>query len=245
MSYDAEGNALLRAVEPKVLRAFEAQLRAIELRRNHVLYSLGTELDRVYFPLSGLVGIRAETIDGDFIESAIVGREGSIGAFEACGSRHFFAEAVAQVPGRALHMSAAAYRMMFEASPALRTAVHRYVEQLMSETRQFVVCNTLHSVEERLSRTLLEALDKSGLGDTLPLTQEALARMLGVQRTTVALIMSRLQREGITNGRRGEIHVLDLPALEQFSCSCRTSLVRTRAAISQAREPACEAVIAA
>lgn len=246
MSFDnAEVNALLRAVEPAVRSQFKAQFRAIDLRRHHVLYNLGTELDRVYFPLSGLVGIRAETAEGEFIESAIVGREGSIGAFEACGSRQYSAEAVVQVPGRALAMSAAAYRDLFEASPALRTAVHRYVEQLMSETRQFVVCNTLHSVEQRLSRTVLEALEKSGLDDTLPLTQQALARMLGVQRTTVALILSRLQREGITNGRRGVLRVIDMDGLERLACSCRLSLRATRDAISNARQPACEAVVAA
>lgn len=241
----ANANELLRVVEPGVRAAFAGQLRPIELRRDEILYSLGTPLERVYFPVSGLVGIRAETIEGEFIESAIVGREGSIGAFEACGSRRYFAEAVVQVGGRALQMSAAAYRDLFEASPALRTAIHRYVEQLLSETRQSVVCTSLHSVEERLSRTLFEALDKSGFQDTLPLTQQALAQMLGVQRTTVAQIVSRLQRDNILNGRRGAIRVVDRAALERIACSCRASLRQTRDAIANVAAPACEAVIAA
>ena len=240
-----DGNQLLRSVEPAVRARFAGRVQLVELARDDVLYSQGSPLDRVFFPLSGLIGIEAETADGEAVESAIVGSEGAIGAFEACGSRMFFAEAVVQIPGRAARLSAAAYRELFDESPSLRTAVHRYVEQLMSETRQFVVCNSLHAVEARLSRILLEALDKSGLEDTLPLTQQAIGRMLGAQRTTVTLIIARMQRDGVLSGRRGAIKIEDRAALEQSACSCRTILQFTRMAIAAAREPACEEVIAA
>lgn len=240
-----DGNQLLRAVEPAVRSRFAARLQLVDLARDDVLYSQGSQLDRVFFPLSGLVGIQAETADGEAVESAIVGSEGAIGAFEACGSRMFFAEAMVQIPGRAARMSAAAYRDLFDESPSLRTAVHRYVEQLMSETRQFVVCNSLHAVEARLSRILLEAHDKSGVKDTLPLTHQAIAKMLGAQRTTVALIISRMQRDGVLSGRRGTLTIEDRPALEQAACSCRATLQFTRMAIAAAKEPACEEVIAA
>jgi CRP-like cAMP-binding protein len=240
-----DDNQLLRSVETAVRLRFAPRLQVVELSRDDILYSQGSTLDRVFFPFSGLVGIQAETADGEAVESAIVGSEGAIGAFEACGSRMFFAEAMVQIPGRAARLSAAAYRDLFEESPALRTAVHRYVEQLMSETRQFVVCNSLHAVEARLSRILLEALDKSGLSDTLPLTHNAIGQMLGAQRTTVALIISRMQRDGVLSGRRGTITIEDRPALEQAACSCRATLMFTRMAIAAAREPACEEVIAA
>jgi CRP-like cAMP-binding protein len=134
---------------------------------------------------------------------------------------------------------------LFEASPGLRTAVHRYMEQLISETRQFVVCNSLHPVEARLARLLLEALGKSALDHTLPLTHQALARMLGAQRTTVAMIVSRLQRESVLSGGRGIIKIEDEKALEKLACGCRESLQLTRSEIHADRNPACEEVIAA
>ncbi|HEY0447448.1 MAG TPA: Crp/Fnr family transcriptional regulator [Allosphingosinicella sp.] len=239
------GNQLLEAVEASVQARFAAKVQRIELKRDEVLYSQGSDLERVYFPTSGLIGIQAETADGETVESSIVGREGAIGAFEACGSRKFFAEAVVQIPGSAARMSASVYRDLFEQSPALRTAVHRYVEQLMSETRQYVVCNSLHPVEARLARILLESIDKSGLDHTLPLTQNALGRMLGAQRTTVALIISRMQRQGVLSGRRGTLTIEDRSALEAIACSCREALQFTRRAIHAAREPTCEEVIAA
>jgi CRP-like cAMP-binding protein len=240
-----ERNTILASVEPDLRERFEPTFRTISLDRGDTLYSAGSELDRVTFPLRGLIGIQAETADGGFVESALVGREGAIGAFEACGSRQYMAEAVVQIAGSAVQMSAAAYRELFEASPAVRTAVHIHVEQLLSETRQFVVCNTLHSAEQRLIRTLLEARDKSGAGDTLPLTQDMLGRMLGLQRTTVALTLSKLDDSGVIERGRGTVTLVDAASLEHRACSCRSALRHVVRAIGEQDEPACEAVVAA
>lgn len=238
-------NVILAAVGPAVRTRFESQFKIIDLKRGETLHNAGVALDRVTFPLRGLIGIQAETADGGFVESARVGREGAIGAFEACGSGQYMAEAVVQIPGSAVQMSAAAYRELFEASPEVRTAVHIHVEQLLSETRQFVVCNTLHSAEQRLIRTLLEARDKSGAGDTLPLTQYMLGRMLGLQRTTVALLLSKLEDKGALERSRGALTVVDVGLLEHLTCSCRASLRHVIAAVGDTNEPACEAVVAA
>ena len=245
MDSEVLANEMLAAVEPHVRPQFARHVQIVDLQRGDILFSQGSRLDRVYFLLSGLVGILAETPDGETIDSAIIGREGAVGAFEACGSRQFFAEAVVQVPGRAARMSAAAYRELFEASPGIRSAVHRYVEQLMSETRQFMVCNSMHDVEARLCRTIIEVLDKSRMPSVVPLTQHTLARMLGAQRTTAAETLSRLERDGVLSKRRGEIEVLDRAALERLACSCCEAIRETRAAIQASNQPACEAVLAA
>jgi CRP-like cAMP-binding protein len=245
MSLGIERNTILATLEPAVRDRFDASFKEIELVRGVTLYSAGAELERVTFPLKGLVGIQAETADGGFVESALVGREGAIGAFEACGSRQYMAEAVVQIPGAAVQMSAAAYRELFDASPAVRTAVHIHVEQLLGETRQFVVCNTLHSAEQRLVRTILEAHEKSGNGDTLPLTQDMLGRMLGLQRTTVALILGQLEDKGVIERKRGAVTLVDMAGLENRSCSCRTALRHVVRAIGDADEPSCEAAVAA
>ena len=245
MDSEVLANELLGAVEPHVRPQFAKHVQMVDLERGEVLFSQGSRLDRVYFLTSGLVGILAETPDGETIDSAIIGREGAVGAFEACGSRQFFAEAVVQVPGRAARMSAVAYRELFDASPSLRTALHRYVEQLMSETRQFIVCNSMHDVEARLCRTILEVLDKSRLETVVPLTQHTLARMLGAQRTTAAETLARLERSGVISKRRGEIEIEDRAAIEALACSCRDAIRHTRAAIQASDEPSCEAAIAA
>ena len=238
------GNSLLAGLESTLRTQVRTQVQLVQLEGGEILYSLGERLNRVYFPLSGLIGILAETPDGDTIDCALVGREGAIGVFEACGSRQFFAEAVVKVPGQAACMTASTYRDLFEQSPALRAAVHRYVEQMMSETRQSVACNSIHEVEARLCRMILEALDRSGLSDALPLTQRAMARMLGAQRTTVAEILARLERDEVVKRKRGAIEIQDRDTLERLCCGCRIAVRIAREAIWAAEEPVCEAVAA-
>ena len=245
MDEEAFGNALLRTLDGGLLEQIAPRPRLVEVRRGEVLIRHSQDIESVYFPVSGLVGIVAETSDGDAVDSALIGNEGGVGIFEACGSRHFSGEAVVHVPGRAVRMAAQAYRQLFERSAELRTAVHRYVEQCISETRQSLLCTATHEMDARLSRLILEALEKGQLGDTLPLTQGTMARILGAQRSTVSECLAKLERDGMVTRRRGALQVEDRAALEATACSCRAAIRVSNDAIWASDEPACEAVLAA
>lgn len=234
-------NHLLRAVEPHVLARFADRLQQAPLGKGDVLHEPGEPVEWVYFPESGLIGVLSETLAGESVESAMVGRDGALGVFEACGSRQSFYRAVVQIPGCARRLRASAYRELFDASSALRTAVHKYVELLLGEARQFVACNALHSVDSRLSRSLLDALDRSGTDTVLPLTQESLAQMLGVQRTTVAVGISALQRAGVIRSGRGAIEILDRAGLERAACACRDTIAFMRRDIQRSDAAVCDA----
>jgi CRP-like cAMP-binding protein len=238
-------NALLRAVEPGLIEQLSPRPRLVNTSRNQVLLSQEGALDFVYFPVSGLIGVLAETADGDTQDAALVGPEGGIGIFEACGSRQYTAEALVHVPGRVVRMTASAYRQLFDLSPSLRTAAHRYVEQCISETRQNLVCTSTHDLEARLCRLVLEAVDRGRLGDTLPLTQSVIARMLGAQRTTISEGLARLEKDGLVTRRRGSLLIEDRDSLAALACGCRDALRLTRETIWRNPEPACEAMLAA
>lgn len=236
-----ERNHLLQAIEPHIRERFERHVQEIELRRGDVLHHQGAPVEWVYFPRQGLIGVFTETIDGESVESAMTGCEGALGVFEACGSRVWFARAVVQIDGVCARMRAAQYRQLFDRSRALKTAVHKYVELLLTEARQLVVCNALHSVENRLSRCMLEALERACLERILPMTQETLSRMIGSQRTTVAVAMSNFQREGLVRGSRGAIEILNPGGLERLACSCRRTVRYAAAEIQSSDDEACEA----
>ncbi len=239
------GNGLLSTLEPGLLERLAPRPRLVAIARGEVLIGHGQALDAVFFPVSGLIGILAETSDGEAVDSGLIGREGGVGIFEACGSRQFSAEAVVHVPGRAVRMAAAAYRQLFELSPNLRTAVHRYVEQCISETRQTLLCTVTHDMDAQLSRLILEALERGHLGDTLPLTQGTMARILGAQRSTISECLARLEREGVLARKRGALQVGDPAALEATACNCRAAIRVSNDAIWRSDEPSCEAVLAA
>lgn len=237
----AFANTLLRAVEPHVLAHFTERLQDFPLSKGDLLHEPGEPVEWVYFPESGLIGVLSETMAGESVESAMVGRDGALGVFEACGSRQSFHRAVVQIPGHARRIRASGYRELFDASSALRTAVHKYVELLLAEARQSVACAALHAVESRLSRTILEALDRSGADTVLPLTQESLAHMLGVQRTTVAVCLSALQRAGVIRSGRGSLEVLDRVGLERAACVCRDTISFMRRDIQRSDAAVCHA----
>ena len=57
-------------------------------------------------------------------------------------------------------------------------------------------------------------------GPDLPLTQEFLAQMMGVRRTSVTGVAQNLQKEGLISYARGHVHILDVEAVRRRSCEC-------------------------
>jgi len=229
-------NALIASIEPELWAQFEDRFTPIEYEEGRDLHQPGQEVHLVQFPTTAVIVLGVETLAGESVNVALLGPEGAVGVFEACGSRQIYHRATVQFGGVVWQSPAATYRTLYESSTSLRTAVHKYIECLMVEARHNVACTALHSVENRLARTLLEACDKCG-SDKLPITQVALAQLLGVQRTTVAAAMSSLQRAGcIRTDRTGGFEVLDYRRLESAACTCRESLAFARNDI-QSRSP--------
>src|SRR5262249_17162805 len=142
-----------------------------------------------------------------------------IGASAGLGARSTFARAIVQLPGTAGWLSASHFHAAASQSQAIRDLIARYNEVLFAQVQQSVACNTLHTLEARLSRWLLEAHDCVD-GKAIPLTQEFLGQMLGVRRTTVTIAARLLQTAGLIRYRRGLIQILDRNALEGISCEC-------------------------
>jgi Crp-like helix-turn-helix domain len=153
------------------------------------------------------------------VETAIIGRAGAIGATAGLGAKWGFARAIVQLPGTALWLSAHAFHQAANQSPAIRDLIVRHNDLLFAQVQQSVACNALHSLEARLCRWLLQAHDCVD-GDAIPLTQDFLAQMLGVRRTTVTFAARLLQSTGVIRYRRGLIQVVDRAALKDMSCEC-------------------------
>lgn len=215
-------------------------MRHVRLPRGQVLQHAGEEVTKVYFPEGLLIGVISALATGETVQTGMIGWDGALGAFEACGTRQSAFQAEVLIEGHAWVMTAEDYRGLYDASPALRIAVHKYVEILLTEARQFVACNALHTVDARLCRSILEALERSCDGQTLPATQETLAQMLGVQRTTVTAAISALQAGGALRTARGQLEVLEPEAIEECACVCREVVQTARAQIYAAADVSCD-----
>ena len=134
-------------------------------------------------------------------------------------TRQSFGRYIVQIPGTASRIPLVRLREAFEASLALRTLLLRYTEALLAQTFQTVACNAVHTVEARCCRWLLSTRDRMNT-DTLPLSHEFLAEMLGVQRSTVSLVTRTFQTAGLITQGRGVITIADRAALEVAACEC-------------------------
>ncbi len=212
-------NRLLAAMRPADFVALKPHLKDVPLIQGTMLQEQGERIEYVYFPHSGMISLVAVMKQGESIETATVGREGAVGAMSGLGPRQAFTRAVVQMPGFAAQISTLKLQSIAEQSQTLREIIVRYNELLLAQVQQSCACNALHEAEARLCRWLLQSRDRSD-SDIVPITQEFLAQMLGVRRTTVTMVASGLQEAGLIRYQRGRIEIIDRKRLEERACEC-------------------------
>ena len=190
-----------------------------QLAQGVVLLEAGEEFDQVYFPHSGMLSLLAVLDDEKAIEVGMVGREGVVGGMSGLGLYKSSVRVVVQLPASVTQIGAAAFRKAVERSVTLRDLCLDYNEVLLSQARVTAACNAVHPLEARLCRWLLHSADRAE-SDTVRLTQGFLAEMIGVQRTSVHDVASRIQDDGIIIYSRGIIKIVDRDALLTRSCGC-------------------------
>jgi CRP-like cAMP-binding protein len=219
------GNRLLAAFPADCVTFLEHDIKQTMLPQGAICHGAGDPIDQVYFPQSGMISCLVATGEGELIETSAVGREGAVGLQAGLGHRTSFTRAVVQIAGKFAMVPAHRLENAANRNPALRELIVRYIETLWAEAQQNAACNAIHDGSSRLCRWLLQASDRIG-GDQLLLTQEFLAEMLGVRRTTVTLLAQELQKKGILHYSRGRITIADRARLEACACECYDAVRR-------------------
>ncbi|HEY6255723.1 MAG TPA: Crp/Fnr family transcriptional regulator [Xanthobacteraceae bacterium] len=212
-------NRLLRRLDPDDLFRLQPNLKKIAMERGTVVHPAGMAIAHVYFPVSGMISIVALMKSGEAIETAIVGREGVVGASAGTNGSKAAGQAVVQISGSAWQIPSVKFSDLYKESASFRTLINNYQTVILLQAQQSAACHALHTVEARLCRWLLQSQDTTGT-DMIPLTQEFLSHMLGVRRTTVSLCAHTLQQAGLISYSRGAIKILDRPGLLDSACEC-------------------------
>ncbi|HWP98987.1 MAG TPA: Crp/Fnr family transcriptional regulator [Vicinamibacterales bacterium] len=216
---DALRNRLLAALPEAERRRLLPHLSRVAFRPRETLHEDDEPLRAVCFPTGGLYSIMAPAVGGERVEVAAVGVDGLIGVLGLFGVEAATGLALAQTEATAVRIDLDALRDEAPHCPELRRLAGRYAHALVGDIVQWVACNRLHSLEERCARWLLAAADASA-SDTLRLTQDLIAEMLGVRRPSVTLAMRALQRTGAVAYSRGRVTIADRGALERAACPC-------------------------
>jgi len=184
-----------------------------------VLYESGDTLRHVYFPTDCIVSLLYVMEDGASAEISVVGNEGLVGIALFMGGETTPSRAIVQSAGHAYRLAGQRLKDEFFRSGPMQSLLLRYTQALIKQMAQTAVCNRHHSVDQQLCRWLLLSLDRL-TSNRLTMTQELIANMLGVRREGVTEAAGKLQKTGVIRYSRGEITVLDRPALEAMCCEC-------------------------
>jgi CRP-like cAMP-binding protein len=212
-------NRALASLAPDDIAFLLPHLRSTDLPQETVLYEAGGTIDRIYFPHAGVVSLVVRLATGEVIEAAMIGREGVVGGLSALDSNVSISMAIVQIAGSASVIGVEHVRRLGEQSVGFRNTLIKHEQVLLAQSQQSAACNATHTIEARLSRWFLRCRDLVG-SDDFQLTQEFIAQMMGVRRTSVSIVANTLQQAGLIKYKRGNIRVTNLEGLRESACEC-------------------------
>jgi CRP-like cAMP-binding protein len=212
-------NLLLASLSPGNLTLLRPHLKLMHVEQRKVLFEAGDEVQACYFPLTAIISLVIGLQNGETVESAMVGCDGVVSASSALDGKISLSKGVVQLAGEIMACPANALKAAAMQSPSLLSLLLRHEQTLFAQAQQSTACMANHNIESRLCRWLLRARDLAR-SDTLLFTQEYLAEMLGVRRTSVTTVAHTLQQAGMIQYARGKIHFLNVQAVQDTACEC-------------------------
>ena len=212
-------NRLLSALIERDYQHLVPHLENVRLSLGETVYVAGRNIEHVYFPENSVVSLLSAQEDGATTEVGLVGREGMVGLTVFLGGAIAPEEAVVQLGGTAMKMKASVLREELRVDSPLQLLLLRYTRSFIALISQSVGCSQHHSLEQRFARWLLMMHDYSD-SDTLKLTHEMVASVIGTRRAGVTMAALALKERHVIDTGRGFVTILDRPRLESISCEC-------------------------
>jgi CRP-like cAMP-binding protein len=219
MTDDVSQNKLLSTLSPTESAVVLPRLQYVDLPLNKVICESESPIEYGYFLLRGLLSVVCLMRDGDITEVDTMGRDGLFGGEVLLGHTHQPFRCFVQVPGAGYRIAAAELPRLAVTCPQFYQRLLHYVGISLVQARQSIACNARHRADYRCCRWLLATRDRVG-SDTLALSHEFIAQMLGVRRAGVSEILKELRQAGLIEYGRLEIILCDIPGLKERACEC-------------------------
>ena len=219
LSHSPNQNHLLAALPTAEFERLAAHLELVPLPLGEILYEPGGQMQNAYFPTTAIVSLHYVMESGASAETAGVGNEGVVGISLFMGGNTTPSSAVVQIAGHAYRLAGCLLKQEFDRGGLMQQLMLRYTQALITQMTQTAACNRHHSVEQQLCRWLLLTLDRMPTNELI-MTQDLVARMLGVRREGITEAAGKLQQAGFIRYRRGHIAVVERSGLETLACEC-------------------------
>jgi len=212
-------NRILAALPFEEQQRILPKLEQVSLKIGQILYEPNEPIRYAYFPETAVVSILSTLENGATVEVGIVGNEGIVGIPIFLKSNNILCRAIVQRSGSSWRMGAHFLKAECDLCGPFHDLMHYYLHILLVQFALSGACNRFHSVEQRLCRLLLTTSDGM-IAEDLEFTQEKLAEMLGVNRSTASLAAGALQKRRLIEYSRGRLMILDRQGLEEAVCEC-------------------------
>jgi CRP-like cAMP-binding protein len=213
------GNVILLSLPDDEYCMIRPYLEPVKLPQYDIVHEPGEKIDFAYFLNDGMMSLVALNHDGRSVEVGIVGKEGMVGMSLMMGLRRGIFRSIMQITGGGLRIKAKAFQDVLHNAPRLQAELCHFALMHGMQVAQLAACNRLHEVDQRLVRWLLMCQDRVDF-QSLPLTHDFLAQMLGTGRPSVSLAAADLENAGLIENQRGTVKVLNRKSLEDAACEC-------------------------
>jgi hypothetical protein len=218
-------NNLLRRLNPADYAILEPHLTADETRAGDLLYNPGDNVQTVHFPCGPtLVSYMVPSEDGRDVETVLIGREGAVGGIVSQGFLPAYTRITVKFGGPVVRLAINKLDNAKANSPSLRNIFARYADCMLAQIFQSTACNAIHSIEQRTAKWIISAMERADGSNTVQLTHEQLATLLGVGRSYASRVIQTFKAQGVLDTRRGAIVVREPEALKLHSCQCNEAV---------------------
>src|ERR1700760_674617 len=212
------GNNLLRRLNPADYALLAPHVAVDDAGPNHLLYSPGDDVQVVHFPCGpSLATFLVPNEDGRDVETILVGREGAVGGIVSEGFLPAYTRICVKFGGPFVRLRVSRLEAAKLKSPTLRNVFARYADCMLAQMFQSTACNAVHSIEQRTAKWIVSAMESAD-NDTVPLTHEQLATLLGVGRSYASRVIQTFKAEGVLEISRGSILVRNPDGLRLRAC---------------------------
>ncbi len=220
-------NELLAALPPGEFSRVRLNLEPVAFTHKMEIISPSEPLSHVYFPSRGVLSVLVMLQSGKALEIAVIGKEGFAGVQALWPDAGMPFQVICQAPGDGMKMKLQAFQREIKRGGAFAEAVRGHVEGFLMQVSLAAACNRFHDVEQRCARWLLMTQDRADGSDFFPITQEFLAKMLGIRRAGVNAVAASLKKQGVILYRRGNVKVVNRKRLESLACECYRAIRHT------------------
>ncbi len=218
-------NNLLRRLNAADYALLQPHLIADEMKPGELLYNPGDNVQTVHFPCgSTLVSYMVPSEDGRDVETTLIGREGAVGGIVSQGFLPAYTRITVKFGGPVVRLNVNKLEAGKSSSASLRNIFARYADCMLAQIFQSTACNAVHSIEQRTAKWIVAAMERTDGSNTVPLTHEQLATLLGVGRSYTSRVIQSFKVQDVLDTRRGAIVVRDPEALKLRSCLCNEAV---------------------